>query len=188
MDTPIATNALVLGSLPARHARYRPERLAVVAPGAAGEVRLSWRAFDAYVNRLANALAALGVTRGERVATVLANSLPLLAAYWACAKLGAVAVPLSPLLNASGLASLLADAAPRVVLAGRERAAALADARAGLRSRVQWVLADGTPPDATWHGLDALLAAAPEGPPQAHVEAGDLLTLMYTSGTTGLPK
>src|SRR5512134_1643372 len=117
MDTPIATNALVLGGLTERHARYRPDHLAVVAPGRDGnDVRLTWRELDAYVNRLANALAALGVARGERVATVLANSLPLLATYWACAKLGAAAVPLSPLLNAPGLASLLADATPRVVV------------------------------------------------------------------------
>ena len=80
------------------------------------EIRLNWREFDAYVNRWANALSALGVTHGDRVATVLANSLELLATYWACAKLGAVAVPLSPLLTAPGLASLLADALPAVVL------------------------------------------------------------------------
>ena len=58
--------------------------------------------------------------RGDRVATVLTNSLELLATYWACAKLGAAAVPLSPLLTATGLASLLADASPKVVLASSD--------------------------------------------------------------------
>ena len=77
MDTPIARNSLCLGSLPARHARYRPHHTAVVvsarAPGER-EVRLDWREFDAYVNRWAHALAALGVARGDRVATVLPES------------------------------------------------------------------------------------------------------------------
>src|SRR5512144_273610 len=112
METPIAFNSLVLGALPARHARYRPRHTAVVVAARgkdAHEIRLTWREFDAYVNRWANALAALGVARTDRVATVLGNSLELLATYWACAKLGAVAVPLSSLLTATGLASLLTD-------------------------------------------------------------------------------
>ena len=54
------------------------------------------------------------------MATVLGNSLELLATYWACAKLGAAAVPLSPLLTATGLASLLGDAQPRVVVAATD--------------------------------------------------------------------
>jgi acyl-CoA synthetase (AMP-forming)/AMP-acid ligase II len=189
MDTPIATNALVLGSLPARHARYRPERLAVVAPSGRDDVRLTWREFDAYVNRWANALASLGVVRGDRVATVLTNSLPLLATYWACAKLGAAAVPLSPLLNAPGVASLVADAAPRVVVGDASLQAVLAEVR-GSRSEasaIAWVLVDGDAADG-WHGYAMLHAAASEDPPQARVEAGDLCTIMYTSGTTGLPK
>src|SRR3954469_3303191 len=106
MGAPIAINSLVLGSLPVHHARYRPHRTAVIVAGRSPherEVRLDWRDFNAYVNRWANALAGLGVTRGDRVATVLANSLELLATYWACAKLGAAATPLSPLLTASGL-------------------------------------------------------------------------------------
>src|SRR5690349_1078536 len=94
MDAPIARNSLCMGSLLSRHARYRPHHTAVVVPGEP-EIRLDWRQLDACVNRWANALARLGVTRGDRVATLLGNGLPLLATYWACAKLGAAAVPLS---------------------------------------------------------------------------------------------
>src|SRR6266496_4232019 len=148
MDTPIATHSLVLGSLPARHARYRSHHTAVVVAARGKdehEIRLTWREFDAYVNRWANALAALGVERGGRVATVLPNSLELLATYWACAKLGAAAVPLSPLLNASGLVSLLRDARPVVVLATSDRRAMLGDVRDQLPAQDPiWVLVDGT--------------------------------------------
>jgi acyl-CoA synthetase (AMP-forming)/AMP-acid ligase II len=88
----------------------------VIAPADGREIRLDWREFDAYVNRWANALAALGVARGDRVATVLPNAIELVAGYWACFALGAAAVPLSTLLNAPGLASLLGDATPRVIV------------------------------------------------------------------------
>src|SRR5512132_2974154 len=141
MDTPIATRSLVLGSLPARHARYRPHHTAVVVAARGKgehEIRLTWREFDAYVNRWANALAGLGVARGDRVATVLANSLELLATYWACAKLGAVAVPLSPMLTASGLASLLADASPTVVVASSDQLPILDDVRRDARLKPAW--------------------------------------------------
>jgi acyl-CoA synthetase (AMP-forming)/AMP-acid ligase II len=196
MDTPIATNSLVLGSLPARQARYRPNHTAVVvAPRAPGgrEIRLTWRELDAYVNRWSNALAALGVTRGDRVATVLPNSLELLATYWACAKLGAAAVPLSPLLMQAGLASLLADAPPRVVVASDDQRATLDAVRDGWPAGMAaptWVLIDAARDDeaAGYRAFGPLHAAASDAAPDVRVEAGDVLTLMYTSGTTGLPK
>ena len=60
METPIATGSLVMGSLTARHARYRPRHTAVIiaAHGAEHEIRLTWREFDAYLNRCANTLLA----------------------------------------------------------------------------------------------------------------------------------
>jgi len=161
METPIASGTLVMGALPARHARYRPHHTAVViAPSPRErEIRLSWREFDAHVNRCANALAALGVVKGDRVATVLPNSLLLLTSYWACAKLGAVVVPLSPLLTATGLAALALDAQPRVVI-GPENVGA----------------------------LESMIAEASDRDPDVAVAPEDLWTLMYTSGTTGAPK
>ena len=192
METPIATNSLVLGPLLARNARYRPLHTAVVvAPRTPDEheVRLTSREFDAYVNRLANALASLGVARGDRVATVLANSLELLAAYWACAKIGAAAMPLSPMLTATGLASLLADAPPKVVLAASEQVPMLDDVRKRLPFTPAWVLSDAAADDAAgYRAYGVLHARASDVAPVTRVFADDLLTLMYSSGTTGQPK
>ena len=184
MDTLIATNSLTLGRLLARHARYRPSHTAVVI----GNQRLTYLQFNDFVNRWANALAALGVGRGDRVATILPNSLRLLATYWACAKLGAAAVPLSPLLLAAGFISLLNDAKPRVILSTKTLCGILDEVRPQLayRAAVTWVLIDGEVPE--YSSYASLCAAASVTEPINEVEAGDLMTIMYTSGTTGLPK
>jgi acyl-coenzyme A synthetase/AMP-(fatty) acid ligase len=188
MDTPIATDSLVLGSVLARHARYRPAHTAVIVGHGADAIRLNYAEFEAVVNRWANALTALGVARGDRVATLLPNCLELLATYWACAKLGAAAVPLSPLLLPPGIVSLLNDAKPRAIICGDALRPTLEHAR----SQLAWspapamVLCDGEAP-----GFDsylALTAAASAATPAVRVAAGDVLTVMYTSGTTGLPK
>jgi acyl-CoA synthetase (AMP-forming)/AMP-acid ligase II len=103
--TPLKEDAMTIGSLFARHARYRPDHLAVVF----GNQRLSYLAFNQSVNRLANAFLALGVAKGDKVATLIPNCLELLEVYWACAKIGAVVVPLSALLRPAAIANLVRD-------------------------------------------------------------------------------
>ena len=184
-----------MGSLTARHARYRPHHTAVViAPRERTSTRSGFRGASSTPTSIAarTCSSSLGVARGDRVATVLPNSLVLLGAYWACAKLGAVVVPLSPLLTATGLASLLADASPRVVIGTSAQRLTLDEVRAGSegdRSQV-WSLVDALPSDeqAGYRALEPLIADASEGDPGIAVEPGDLWTLMYTSGTTGIPK
>ncbi|MDP9179582.1 MAG: AMP-binding protein, partial [Gemmatimonadota bacterium] len=82
-----------LGLLLSRDSRYRPDRLAVVCD----DQRLSFREVESRVNRLANALLALGMRKGDKLALVLPNCIELLDAYRAAALTGIIVVPLSPL-------------------------------------------------------------------------------------------
>jgi long-chain acyl-CoA synthetase len=102
-----------MGSLLPRHARFRGDRTALVV----GDRRLSYRQLNAYVNRLASALRAAGLGKGDKLTTVLGNGLELMAAYWAAAKTGIIIVPASPLLQEAGLAMLVRDSDTIMVLA-----------------------------------------------------------------------
>ena len=114
-----------IGSLLTGHARYRPEHTAVVFE----DRRLNFREFNVRVNQLANALCSLNVKKGDKVATILPNCLNLLETYWAVAKMGAVVVPLSPLLRGRALAALLRDSDTGTIIASPDFAEALGDIR-----------------------------------------------------------
>jgi acyl-CoA synthetase (AMP-forming)/AMP-acid ligase II len=104
-----------LGTLLPRHARFRPEHTAIVFE----EKRLTYAEFHRSVNRLAKALLNLGIGKGDKVATILPNSLELYETYWAVTQIGAVVVPLSPLLRGTGLITLLNDSDTAVVITNR---------------------------------------------------------------------
>ncbi len=182
-DTPTARANI--GALLPRHARYRPGDTAVVFEGE----RLTFGQLNGRVNRLANGLLAAGLAKGDKVATVLHNCLELYALYWAVAKTGTVVVPLSPLLNASGMSSLIAGSDAVLVLSEEE----FADVLDGVRDELsgvgedRWVLVGGARPG--WRGLDHVLAEASEGePPEAAIVGGDMYNIIFSSGTTGEPK
>ena len=91
-------------------------RQSLWVPDMTVDPREVFREFNARVNRLANALLADGLTKGDKVATVLPNCLEQIEVYWAAAKTGLVAVPMSPLLQESGLASLLENSDSALVI------------------------------------------------------------------------
>ncbi len=175
-----------LGSLLTRHARYRPDHPALVC---AGE-RLTFAELDRRVNRIANALLAAGLTRGERVATLLPNGVELLGLYWACAKSGLVVVPMSPLLQAPALAGLLRDAGARGLVAGagyRDTVDAVIAEVAELDAAHAWLVGDGDP--APYPDFTAACAAADDAaPPDPGLDDEDVFNIVYSSGTTGQPK
>src|SRR5512144_2555220 len=174
---------LQLDQLVHRHARYRPAAPAVTFE----ETTLDWRSFGARVNRVANLLSGLGIAKGDKVATVLANSLELVEIYFAVPMLGAVLVPLSPLLMPSGLASLLRDSDAKCLVTQRSMLPVVREISAelppALRERI--LVTDGPEP-LDYHALCAKASEA--APPRAPVAEDDLYNIMYTSGTTGLPK
>ena len=174
-----------LGTLPERHARYRPDHTAVVF----GDTRLTYREFNRRINRVANALRSEGIGKGDKVATVLPNCLELLEIYWAAAKLGAVVVPLSPLLRGKGLATLLGDS--DTVLAVTDRA--FKEHMDAVRGEIPAIgarrrfLTDGD--GGGYRSWRALASAASDAePPDAGIGRDDPYNIIYSSGTTGMPK
>jgi acyl-CoA synthetase (AMP-forming)/AMP-acid ligase II len=174
-----------LGTLLPKHARCRPDHLAVVC----GDDRLTFRQLNARVNRLANALTGAGLVKGDKLATVLPNCLEQLEIYLAATKTGTVVVPLSPLLQEGGLLSLLQNSDAVMVVTTR----ALAPMLDRLRDRLpairadRYIVVDGEQPGGrSWASLVA--GAAESEPPEAGIAGSDPYNIIYSSGTTGEPK
>ncbi len=173
-----------VGSLLTRHARYRAGHTAVVADG----MRLTFRELDERVSRLEAGLRSLGLRKGDKLALILPNCLELLDAYRAGARAGIVLVPLSPLLRGEGLLNLLRDSESQAVIACAAVAGELDSLRAGLPGipAANYVLVDG---DLPGFGTYAeLVRDAGSRPAAPELGDDDPFNIIYSSGTTGLPK
>jgi len=151
------------------------DREAVVA----GTVRLTYRELDDRADRLAHALTALGVGPGAHVGLLLRNGSEYLEAMLAAFKLQAIPINLNTRYTADELRHLLDDARPTVVVHEPDLGERLLDA-AGEVGLAVATLARGLP-------YEHALAAAGTGR-SGGAREGDDLYLLYTGGTTGLPK
>ncbi|MGY5865112.1 MAG: AMP-binding protein [Candidatus Thorarchaeota archaeon] len=175
-----------IGMLLTRNARCRPDHLGIVFE----EKRLTFREFNRNVNQIANALRGLGIDKGDKIAIVLPNCLESLELYWGIGKLGAVAVPLSTLLMSSGLKSLIADSDAKIVVTNSR----FVDIFEEIRQKLPNVAIDGyiltdTPARTGYQDYQALKKAADDTEPESVViDENDPYNIIYSSGTTGLPK
>ncbi len=176
-----------IGILLPHHGRYRPDHEAFVC----GEERFTYKMFNAYVNKLANALLASGLVKGDKFATVLPNCTQLMAAYWAAAKTGMVIVPSSTMLNESGLCTLLKNSDTVLVIADDSFAGVLDTIRKDLPAIAddRYILVGA---EKQSHGFcsyqDFVSSAGEENPPEVFIDDHDMYNIMYSSGTTGAPK
>ena len=178
-----------LGLLLTKRAFLTPDREAYVDSHT--DLRLTFVELNERSNRISNALAAAGVRKGERVALLLMNSAEFMEAYFGLAKIGAVVVPLNWRLVADELEFILKDAGVSRLIFGEE----FIDTVAELHSRGdktdirQWLQVEGEADIAYFsESYQAFRDAASAAEPEIGAEDDDMLYIMYTSGTTGLPK
>jgi carnitine-CoA ligase len=143
----------------------------------------------AVADRLAGALADLGVRPGDRVATLLENSAEAMLAWWGIVRAGAVAVPINTAYKGEYLRHQLADSGSRALVVDAELADRAARVTGELPELAHLVVVGGPAdlPGVTVHGWDELLAAGAAAADVA-VRPSDLATFIYTGGTTGPSK
>ena len=175
-----------LGSLFSHHARYRPDHLAVVFE----DQRLTWSEFNSQINRLANALVNLGIQKGDKVTTILPNCLELLEIYWAVAKIGAVVVPASTLLLEPAMKTLLQDSDSVLLITNSQFVEKIDTIKSELPAIAEgrYILTDGAN-HAGYLDYHVLKSAAGDKEINGiEITLDDVFNIMYSSGTTGLPK
>ncbi|MEZ5594140.1 MAG: acyl-CoA synthetase [Gammaproteobacteria bacterium] len=136
-------------------------------------------------NQFANALTALGVARGDRVAIVLPQRVETGIAHLAVYKLGGIALPLSVLFGPEALHYRLSDSAAKVIITDREHYERLAGLRDELPALEQLICCDELPGTRQFWSL---LEQASDTFKTVATLADDPALLIYTSGTTGAPK
>jgi fatty-acyl-CoA synthase len=170
---------LGVGEWLARRSALTPAKIALI-DGETG-ARYTWPTLNLHARALATMLhERYSVAQGDRVAVLALNAPEYLAAFYAAALLGAILVPLNWRLTHIELISLLDDCAPRVLLAD-ERFAGVARDVTARQSNSPAVL-----PFVEFPGADETLAA--RAAPFTTADGEEPALLLYTSGTTGIPK
>jgi acyl-CoA synthetase (AMP-forming)/AMP-acid ligase II len=168
-----------------------PHRRAVVVDGNEAITFAQW---ERRSNALARGLVDQGIRPGDRVAILLANSDAILCyvTYMAIQKAGGVAAPINPRLARTEIAHILANARPSAIVAAGEHLSKARDASLDLEPR-PWLIGPVDSHDTDGHRVPidrALedLEAFDTDTFQVPISESDLADLLYTSGTTGLPK
>jgi acetyl-CoA synthetase len=170
-----------------RWAASEPGRIAIFHVGANGGVQeISYGALRGSSNRLANALAAHGIRRGDRVAILLPQAPAVAASHIAIYKLGAIALPLAILFGNEAISYRLQDSGARALITNAQGLEKLAGARAAMPDLNLVLSVDGAADGA--EDFQAVLARAADEFTPVATRSDDPALMVYTSGTTGPPK
>jgi long-chain acyl-CoA synthetase len=166
------------------------------------DAALSYRDVDDLSDRLAGWLFAHGVGKGDRVAIILQNAPQFVICTVASWKLGATLVSLNPMYRKAELEKLFADCAPRAIICHEDQWSTAVEAAGGLPrpdlvlwtsgrefqhrndTRVIQPVTKTPSAQALWR----IFADAAKPFPSVEITADDIGLLLYTSGTTGVPK
>jgi fatty-acyl-CoA synthase len=174
---------LLFGEMMARNARKFPDKEALVY----GKTRLTYKQFYARINQLAHALLELGIEKGAKVAVLAFNCNEFLEIYFAMAKIGGVTVPLNFRLNEEELVYIVNHSEAEAFIMGETFVPTVEAMRKDFPRIKNYISITEKPVEGVLH-YESWIAKYPDNEPLILVDEDDPLFIMYTAGTTGMPK
>lgn len=177
---------MYIGDYLARRELYSPDKLAFIDVGKSPEWRLTFREANRRANQLANWFKAQGVGKGDRVAILARDGYEHLDTFFACSKLGAIHTALNWRLNWHELLEIFQYSTPKILIFSDDFKANVSELTA--HHPLSTVHLDGNGLPNSLH-FETTLQASPDPPVTCEsLEAEDIAALIFTGGTTGLPK
>jgi len=159
-----------------------PERDALVFE----DKRHTYEQTNERVNKLGNALAKLGIGKGDRVAILQVNCPEFIESYFAIAKTGAICVPLNFRAKSDEISYMMNNASARALLVGKRYIDMIRNMQSSLSTVEQFISLDSEEKD--MHFYDKLVESSSSDEVISEIGDDDVTILMYTAGTTGRPK
>jgi len=175
--------APLLPEILALHGKWRSNKEAVIC----GDERWTWGQFCAANHRFAHGLASHGVNPGDRVGIVMSNGIAMVQAIYGTMAAGACSVPINLSVSDDALAGMLADAGAVALVATADQLARLQAVAGKLPASLTLFITDG-PAQSGWIAFEDLCAGQAETLPAVEISGESPLNIIYSSGTTGLPK
>jgi fatty-acyl-CoA synthase len=182
-----------IGDYLGRREIYSPDKLAIIDVGKDPELRLTYRAWNHRVNRFANWLRdEAGIGYRDRVAILARDGIEHLDLIYACGKLGAIHTALNWRLHWRELVGIIEDTTPTVLLYSDDFKEIVGQVEAGIRDsefaigHYLHLEGDGIPGSLDY---ESAISRSPDTPVTYEaLDKEDIACLIFTGGTTGLPK
>lgn len=178
-----STSPMRIGHFPVRNARKFPDKLAVVSGG----LSFTFGEQNRRVNRLANFLLDAGAKKGDRIGVLVHNCHQFIETYFAAAKIGAVFCPYNNHLREEEIKDIVGYSTPRFLILDSDFTDVVNSSRSGLNSVEKYIcLQEPAPP--YMEDYEAIVEEGSDAEPAVQVLEDDLLSIVFTGGTTGKPK
>jgi long-chain acyl-CoA synthetase len=175
---------VIITDVMASHGKWRTDKTAIICE----DRRITWGEFNQRINKVANGLMKLGLQKGEKVSLLMANRIEMLEILFGTVKAGGVVVPLSAMVPGDSLAMMIIDSDSKFLFVGPGLRKAIGPYRTEFKNIGEECFFSVGEEAKDWNPYERLLDESSGKDPEVKLIYENAFNIMYTSGTTGVPK
>ena len=175
---------LIITDAMASHAKWHPNKMALICE----DRKLTWREFNKGINKVANALLNLGLQKGDKVSILMKNSIEMAEIMYGVVRAGGVMVAISTMLPIDSIIMMVNDSDSKYFFVDTSMLGIVAPYKASFQNIAkEGFIAVDTEADG-WNSYKCLIQDVSEEEPGILLYHEDNFNIIYSSGTTGVPK